>query len=62
MKEKTYTAKETRSTKIPQGFVFYDISPLGEKPVFVIRPETKPEPLFTIFGYEEKAFLRRQYK
>lgn len=56
------TSQEMMKTKAKPGYWWVNKASLGEAPNWKqeIKPyEVKPG---TIFGYEEKAFFRRQYK
>ncbi len=61
------TSQETfKHPPLPPGKWFRNVAPLGEKPNWIVVDEPYMYPEFreerTIFGYEEKAFLRKQYK
>jgi hypothetical protein len=50
---------------LPKGMWWWNVAPIGSKPVWEQRPMPKdvsPDQIDTIFGYDTKAFLRRQYK
>ncbi len=51
---------------LPPGKWFWNVAPLGEKPNWIVVDEPYLDPEFrseqTILGYEEKAFLSKQYK
>lgn len=57
------TTQEMMKTKSALGG-WKNIAPLGEKPDWVesYPPESIDPNRITIFGYEEKEFLQRQYK
>ena len=58
------TRKETDSVKLPEGYWWVNIAPLGEPCNWQMQIEPQHIDInsTTIFGYERDAFLARQYK
>ena len=55
----------TKDQPLPLGYWWWNTAALGEKPVWEQRPMPKdvaPGRIDSLFGYETKAFLARQYK
>ena len=50
--------------KLPKGFIYENVAPLGEEPEWVMKPEphdwTKKEEL--VFGYPIDVLMAKQYK
>jgi len=55
-------SQEMMKTKAKPGYWWINKSNLGESPNWEQEPEPHKEEPGTIFGYEEKEFLRKQYK
>lgn len=58
------TSKEMLKTQCKSGYWFVNIAPLGELPQWEMQkaPYSPSMDQKTIFGYEQKAFMARQYR
>ena len=56
------TSQEMMKTEAKPGYWWVNKAALGKAPNWKQEPEPYREKPGTIFGYEEKAFLRRQYE
>lgn len=59
--EKSMTSQEMMKAEAKPGYWWVNVSGIGEPPDWVQQVKPQPE-TNTLFGYEEKAFLRKQYK
>lgn len=56
------TSKEARKHECKPGYWLWNVADLGEEPNWVEQIQPYQQPVGTLFGYEESAFLRKQYK
>lgn len=59
------TSKESRVYVCKPGYWLVNVAPLGETPDWqeqVMPPTQDPNAKQTLFGYEEREFLAKQYK